>query len=153
MPTPLCLTFVKMPGKYDALTLTRSDGTSELIRCPKQGMIPHEMVHFAVEKTLVAKGFLGRIGKGETLAPMAPTEPSEAIERIVEVLQAEVWSGAQSTEDFIALYERACAVRGHPVVPVDAAVHQALRAELSRLTALWDAVPLRGSLTLVLEAE
>ena len=67
------------------------------------------------------------------------------------MLQAEVWSGPQPAEEFIALYERACEVRGHLVVPINAAIHQAMRTELNRLTALWDAVPLRGTLTLVLE--
>ena len=151
MVSGLQLTFTKLTGKYDALVLVRQDGSLDEIQCPKQGMIPHEMVHFAVERTLAVRGFLGRIAEGSRLAAMELNNGSEAVERIVEALQAEVWSGQQSAEDFIALYERACEVRGHPVVPIDAVIHQTLRAELSRLTALWDAVPLRGSLTLVLE--
>lgn len=44
------LSFHKRAGKYDDLLIERADGTTEAIQCPKQGMIPHDMVHYAVEK-------------------------------------------------------------------------------------------------------
>ena len=83
MATSLRLTFTKLTGKYDALVLVRPDGSSEQIQCPKQGMIPHEMVHFAVEKTLAESGFLGRIAEGERVAAMVTQDVSEAVARIV----------------------------------------------------------------------
>lgn len=145
------LTFTKLSGKYDALTVTRAEGSTEQIRCPKQGMIPHEMVHYAVEQVLAQTGFLGMVGLGQTpSARMAPTDGSEAMERLVEVLQAEVWSGQQAPVDIIALYEQSCAVRGHGPVRIDEATVRALRDEIARLTALWGAVPLMGQLTLLM---
>jgi hypothetical protein len=51
------LTFTKRDGKYDDLTAGRSDGRTTTIQCPKQGIIPHDMVHFAVESTLARRGF------------------------------------------------------------------------------------------------
>ncbi|MEO7149930.1 MAG: hypothetical protein ABIY40_08380 [Rhodanobacteraceae bacterium] len=33
--------------------------------CPKQRIIPHDMVHYAVETTLAKRGFLQRVRDGE----------------------------------------------------------------------------------------
>ncbi|PPU04588.1 hypothetical protein XacyCFBP1159_22365 [Xanthomonas arboricola pv. corylina] len=34
---------------------------AESIDCPKQGIIPHDMVHYAVESTLHKRGFICRV--------------------------------------------------------------------------------------------
>ncbi|WP_225883427.1 hypothetical protein [Sphingomonas aliaeris] len=63
------LQFTKRDGKYDALVIERDDGTTESIACPKQGIIPHDMVHYAVESVLHHSGFLSLAGKERTSAP------------------------------------------------------------------------------------
>ena len=55
--------FTKGHGKYDTMDLLRPDGTIESVQCPKQGIIPHDMVHFAIEHSLNARGFLRRVVK------------------------------------------------------------------------------------------
>ena len=43
------LTFAKGTGKYDHLQIERGGLPLEMIQCPKQGIIPHDMIHYAVE--------------------------------------------------------------------------------------------------------
>ena len=55
------LIFTKGSGKYDRLDVLRENAEPERVECPKQGIIPHDMVHYAVEKTLQTRGFFGRV--------------------------------------------------------------------------------------------
>ena len=54
--------FTKGSGKYDEMRVTRH-GASETIACPKQRIIPHDMVHFAVEATLQNEAFCPAFGR------------------------------------------------------------------------------------------
>ncbi len=145
------VTFTKGSGKYDRLLIVRADGSSPPpIDCPKQGIIPHDMVHFAVEQVLAARGFLGSVAMGGD-AGYAPGDASaEAVERLVETIQAEAWSGPAEAQDLIDLYHVACDARGHAAVPVDAGAIAAIRANMAELTARWAAVPVGGTLALTL---
>lgn len=145
------LTFTKRSGKVDDLTITRPDGTRETIRCPKQGIIPHDMVHYAVESVLAARGFLSLVAQGESAAFATTGGPTEkAIERLVETFQAELWGGRVPAGDLIATYEHACGARGHPVVAIAPAEVEAIRERLDLLTQQWARVPIDGALTLSL---
>jgi len=59
------LVFTKGSGKHDRMDLIRDGHIAESIECPKQGIIPHDMVHFAVESVLHKRGFIGRVLEGE----------------------------------------------------------------------------------------
>ena len=48
------LVFTKGAGKFDAMEVVRIGQPSEVVECPKQQIIPHDMVHYAVEHTLNA---------------------------------------------------------------------------------------------------
>ena len=142
------LTFTKRSGKYDDLAIERRDGPPESIRCPKQGILPHDMVHFAVESTLARRGFLSLVADGEAAGFTAGGgDAEESVERLVECLQAEMWGGRVSAEDLLATYELACAARGPPAAPVSAADVENIRARLDDLSARWEALPLNASLT------
>jgi hypothetical protein len=143
------LTFVKRRGKFDDLTIRRDDGTVAAIACPKQGIIPHDMVHYAVEHVLAHRGFLTLVQHGAA-AGFAATggDSEEAIERLVEVFQAELWGGRVAVNDLLASYEHACAARGHKVAPVTAADIAAIRLRLDELTHRWNALAINGALTL-----
>lgn len=146
------LSFHKRAGKYDELRIERADGTSEAIQCPKQGMIPHDMVHYAVEKCVLHQGFLTRVADGEAAGfAMDADDAAEAVERLVETMQAETWSGRIPAAELIAVYEHACGARGHAVLPVSEATIAAIRAEMDALDAQWAAVPVNGALTLSFE--
>jgi hypothetical protein len=145
------LTFTKRDGKYDDLTITRADHSSETIRCPKQGIIPHDMVHYAVESILAHRGFLSLVSGGEAAAfATAGGDSEEANERLVESFQAELWGGRVPAEELLATYEHACDARGHPSVPITSADVDNIRARLDDLTARWAAVPVNGTLALEL---
>ena len=84
------LTFTKGPAKYDWLDIVRGDGSAApRIDCPKQGIIPHDMVHYAVESVLAARGFLGGIAEGAAATYETGDAHAEAVERLVETIQAE----------------------------------------------------------------
>ena len=142
------LTFTKRDGKYDDLTVERPDGAAETIRCPKQGIIPHDMVHYAVESTLAHRGFLGLVAGGDALAfTTAGGETEESIERLVESFQAEMWGGRVPAEDLLASYAIGCDARGHAAAPVTVEDVDKVRASLDELTEQWTAVPVNGSMT------
>src|SRR4051812_44960643 len=103
------------------MRVTRA-GVSETIACPKQGIIPHDMVHFAVECTLEKRGFLSRVREGEPVAFQMAAEPeSDGVERLVEVIQADAWSGSNaSPEDILDLYQVTCLARECPTLPIAA---------------------------------
>ena len=143
------LTFTKRDGKYDDLLIERGHAPAEQIPCPKQGIIPHDMIHYAIESTLVHSGFLTLVADGKTAAFATKGGDSEdAIERLVESFQAEMWGGRVSADDLLATYEHACDALGHASVPVSAEDVEAIRVRLDDLTEQWAAVPLNGSLTL-----
>ena len=145
------LIFTKRDGKYDDLAIERDGRPTETIQCPKQGIIPHDMVHYAIESTLAHRGFLTMVAEGEA-ASFTTTggDAEEAVERLVENFQAEMWGGRVPADELLASYELACDARGHPAAPVSVADVKAIRARLDDLSEKWAAVPLQGSLTVEL---
>lgn len=146
------LVFTKRSGKYDRLEIRREACAPEQLDCPKQGLIPHEMVHYAVEHTLSAHGFLGRVRDGEAAAFRMAAEPvSDGVERLVEVIQGDGWSGGSSpAEDLLELYALTCSARGCAPLPVAAGAIDAIRAAMADLGRQWDALPVGGAMTLTL---
>ena len=143
------LTFTKRAGKYDDLLIERICQAGSSIACPKQGIIPHDMVHYAIEGTLGAQGFLGLIADGRDAAyATRGGAPEEAVERLVEVFQAEMWGGRVPAAELIAVYEHACDAHGHPCIPLSPGDIDAVRCRLDQLSSDWSALSENGSLTL-----
>ena len=144
------LVFTKGAGKFDRMEVVRAGQPSEMIECPKQGIIPHDMVHYAVEHTLDARGFLTRVKDGESAAYDMPAEKqSDGVERLVEVFQGDGWSGgAAPAADLIEMYRVTCHARSCPMLDVDEAAIMAVRAVIADLTKRWQAVPVGGALEL-----
>lgn len=144
------LRFTKGSGKTDLMEVVRADGTVERIDCPKQGIIPHDMVHFAVEDTLHVRGFIGRVAEGEAADfRMAAEAQSDGVERLVEVMQGDGWSGGTTPPaEMIALYRVTCTARECPMLPVSVSDIEAVRARIAELTAAWTDVPVGGTLDL-----
>lgn len=144
------LIFTKGSGKFDRMQVVRGDGAVEAIDCPKQGIIPHDMVHYAVESTLAKRGFLTRVREGARADfRMTPEAESDGVERLVEVIQGDAWSGGGSAAgDIMDLYRVTCIERGCPMLPVDAGDIDAIRARVAELTAQWDALPVGAMLAL-----
>jgi hypothetical protein len=144
------LVFTKGAGKADRLEVLRPGRPPETIECPKQRIIPHDMVHYAVEHSLVVRGFLGLVKAGEAAGFQMATDPeSDSVERLVEVFQGDAWSGATTTPtDLIELYVVACEARACPALPIGAADVEAVRSAIADLTARWATVAVGGQLEL-----
>ena len=143
------LTFTKRAGKYDDLLIERDGHPPEAIVCPKQGIVPHDMVHYAVESELAHRGFLSHVADGAAPAfGVTGGAIEEAVERLVETFQAELWGGRVTPADLIATYEHACGARGHVAAPITPDDVAAIRTRLATLGHDWAQVPVNGALTL-----
>lgn len=142
------------PAKYDRLDMVTGAGSLAPIDCAKQGIIPHDMVHYAVESEIAARGFLklaADIGDSGVRVGI-DDDHARTIERLVETFQAEAWDAKPvSDQDFIALYRVTCEARGDTPLDLDPAALAAIRARIADLTALWGAVPNGGTLVLTLD--
>lgn len=145
--------FEKRPGKYDAMIVDRGRGLEE-IACPKQAVIPHDMFHCAVEKVLHKRGFIHRYAEGEGVGfRMTPEAESEAVERLVETMQADSWSQWSSApEEVIAMFKTTCEARGDQLFELTPDDIIKLREEIRALQNEWTAVPDYGRLTVILKA-
>jgi hypothetical protein len=144
------LVFTKGASKFDRMEVVRDGQPLEVVDCPKQGIIPHDMVHYAVEHTLGARGFLTRVKDGEAAAFQMQSEAqSDAVERLVEVFQGDAWSGGQSpASDLIEMYRVTCHARACPMLHVDEGAIAEVRAVIAGLSEQWAAVPVGGVLEL-----
>jgi hypothetical protein len=146
------IVFTKGSGKYDSMEVFRQGRNPERVECPKQRIIPHDMVHYAVEHSLQTRGFLGRVKEGEAAGfEMKSETQSDSVERLVEVFQGDEWSGGTSSgADVIDMYRVTCLARGCPALAIDEAAIQAVRSTIASLSARWQAVPIGGTLRLEL---
>lgn len=143
------ITFTKGSGKYDQMRVVRG-GIVETIDCPKQRIIPHDMVHYAVEYTLHKRGFLGRVRDGEPANfQMGPEPQSDGVERLVEVFQGDAWSGGNATpHDMLELYRVTCVARECPTLPVEAEDIVLVRDKIRELDSRWQALAIGESMSL-----
>ena len=82
---------------------------------------------------------------------MHPEAHSDAVERLVEVFQADAWSGgASGAQDMIDMYRVSCMARDCPVLPIDANAIDAVRLAITELSERWQATPIGGTLELEL---
>jgi hypothetical protein len=143
------LTFTKRDAKRDDLVIEREGFEPEKISNPKQRIIPHDMVHYGVESVLSHRGFLSLVAEGQGAGfATAGGESEDAVERLVEAFQAEMWGGRVPAAELLDTYRLGCEARGHGAVPVSAEDVEAVRIRLDDLTAEWSAVPVGGSMTL-----
>lgn len=144
------LVFTKGAGKHDDLLIEREDLPPRSIACPKQGIIPHDMVHHAVESVIAHRGFWTMVADGQEagFAMDGAGDSEESVERLVETFQAEMWGGRVPVADFLATYAHACDARGHAAMPVSPDDVAAIRERLDMLTVEWAGVPVGGALTL-----
>lgn len=146
--------------KLDRLGYVREDGS--LIAClmPRQGILPHDLIHFVVESELQLKdGFTRLIAQGADAAlatqlshglaeKMAGTEAIQ-VEAIVEALQTQLWAGQFSPEDFAEGVRTACLARDQPTFYFGGAhIPACLFEKAGELNTQWAALPYYGSLTL-----
>jgi len=155
------ITFTK-GQREDWIAVTRDDGSRAETRFPHKGPVPHDAVHLFVEAGLgLTKGFWGLIATGrhpEELAELAKAAghasakragvPDASIvellqaERLVEVFEADLWSGSQSGEGaLIELGQTACSY-SHVPLPVrpDGSV-ATIQMAIANFAHSWGSVP------------
>jgi hypothetical protein len=145
--------------KLDRLRCIRRDGSETFTAMPRQGILPHDLVHYVVESGLVwAHGFLGMIAAGADIGwTMQQThDPANAVladqaihaEAVVESLQAQLWSGAFDEALFLDGVRSACEVRGRGLPVLPDGIGQTLFEQALALNARWQQVPFHGMLEL-----
>lgn len=150
--------------KYDQLRCVRRDGSVSSTMMPRQGVLPHDLIHYVVETVLDYRhGFLGMVGAGAEISfameqshavvPAGLADQASHAESLVESLQAQLWSGSFDQAMFDAGLESACAMRGCavPVLPQSgggAALYEAVLA----LSQRWQALPFYATLELDMPA-
>jgi len=145
--------------KLDRLRCIRRDGSETATSMPRQGILPHDLLHYVVESALGWRhGFLGMIADGadigwtmqQTHDPANRDIADQAIhaEAVVESLQAQLWSGAFDEASFLDGLRDACQARGHSVPILATGAGAALFEQASALNARWQQVPFHGALAL-----
>lgn len=108
--------------KYDVLRFVRNNGSCTDTVMPRQGILPHDLLHYVVESALPLRhGFLSLLARGadaqfvmEAVHDAANKDvATEAVqaEAIVEGLQAQLWSGTFDEAAFLAGAASACTAR------------------------------------------
>jgi hypothetical protein len=149
--------------KYDQLYCLRRDGSETSTRMPRQGVLPHDLIHYVVESALrYDQGFLGIVAKGSDIS-FAMEQAHDATdtnlanqaiyaEALVESLQAQLWSGAFDEEQFQEGLGSACASRSKPAPDLSHVnVRRDLYERVIELGERWHQVPYHGTLELEME--
>ena len=150
--------------RYDTLRCVRSDGSQTSAQMPRQGVLPHDLIHYVVERTLrLENGFLGLVARGADISFAMETahgtssssvgDQAPQVEALVESLQAQIWAGCFDEAQFREGVEGACAMRGRPVPDLSSLADGPVRLydEVIRLGQQWAQVPYYGEMTLQLE--
>jgi len=150
--------------KYDQLRCVRRDGTVTTTMMPRQGVLPHDLIHYVVETTLdYQHGFLGMVAAGAEISfameqshgalQAGLADQASQAESLVESLQAQLWSGSFDQAMFDAGLESACAMRGCAVPALQqAGGGAALCDAVLALSQRWQALPFYATLELDMPA-
>ena len=148
--------------KFDGLEMQRHDGSRCRLLMPRQGILPHDLLHVLVEALPdLRHGFLDQVALGAEPAftmQQVHTRPADRsaaaagawqVEAVVEALQTQLWAGAFDAEAFAEGVRLACEARGIPLPSADAHRYGAgLHAQALALLGDWQALPSGGTLHL-----
>ena len=151
------ITFTK-GQREDWITIVRDDASRAETPFPHKGPVPHDAVHLFVEAGLrLDHGFWGLIARGlhpEALAELAKAAghasanrarlPDASIvellqaERLVEVFEADLWSGANGDEDaLLDLGRTACSYSHVPMPDVPSGTVAHIRTAITQFAKDW----------------
>jgi len=132
------------------MEVVRANDSLERIDCPKQRLIPHDMVRYVVESTRAKRGFVTRLRDGARAGMrMRGEAESDGVERLVEVIQGDAWSdGSSDAAEMLDLCRVTCEARGCPMLDVTADDLDAIRARMAELMVQWEALAIGQSLAL-----
>jgi hypothetical protein len=158
--------------KLDRLSFVRNDGTQCEIEMPRQGVLPHDLVHYVVESLFgLQGGFLSLIARGadarfvmdaiDAINDMdTPSDPkiqnielaAVQAEAMVEAMQTQLWGGSFDYASFVYGAQMAAQARNieAPVAPIPALAQKAYDAAIA-LNLRWAAVKPYTNLELAFE--
>lgn len=146
--------------KYDQLRCIRLDGSETGTTMPRQGILPHDLIHYVVETALgYDHGFLGLVARGadigfamevsHDIGNATASDQATHAEAIVESLQAQLWSGSFDAAMFEAGLEGACAMRSRAAPALGGIdVRTQLYGAVIALAERWQALPFHASMEL-----
>lgn len=152
----------------DWLRVVHIDGRVEESTFPKKGFIPHDAVHLFAERALrMRRGFWGHVADGhgiESIQPLAKNAghasakrsdvPHPSImellqaERLVECLEAALWSGTFDYALFRANLQAGCELSHVPLPSVDEPTLADLHSQILQFAADWQALAVGQSVIL-----
>lgn len=133
----------------DTLTCARLDGSTTTGAMPRQGILPHDALHFVVESSLGWRdAFFGQIERGESIQELtrrlhqlsgtgARLTQALQSEALVECLGAEQWGGAADPSEFVTRLLTTCRRRGVPPPDVTAGELDGVRSALREFGSAW----------------
>jgi hypothetical protein len=145
----------------DYIAVVRGDGSRVETSFPHKGPVPHDAVHWFVERGLgLQHGFWGMIAAGahpEDLLEIAKAAghasakravvPDASIveliqaERLVECFEAELWSGGSDDAGLLAMAEAGCEASHVPLPAMTPSALGGAREALGAFAADWIAAP------------
>lgn len=145
---------------YDVLRFVRNNGSCTDTLMPRQGILPHDLLHYVVESALPLRhGLLSLVARGADVEqvmaaahdPANGTAELEAVqaEAIVAGLQAQLWQGDFDEETFLDSAAQACHARDKApfdFTPFD--VRSCLYERALALHRQWCAAPWFSTLSL-----
>lgn len=146
----MIIIFTKGDAKYSYLKCIRDDQTITETMMPEQGIMPHDMLHYIVEKQLAFEhAFYGQLKAGADIdfklkhnqlsqehTDIDQTESRQS-ECIVEALQSVLCSGNFDYDSFTYRAKRACEFRGIPMPNVNKSAFLFILNECYQLNQKW----------------
>jgi len=139
--------------KYDVLRFVRNNGSCTDALMPRQGILPHDLVHYVVESALPLRhGFLSLLARGaDAHETDNPHVEAVQVEAIVEGLQTQLWAGAFNEQAFLDGAAAACTARNKPPFDFSQLALDLKTALYDRALALhqqWHSAPYYSTLSL-----
>jgi len=151
MSSTIRLTFTKLLGKYDKFVV-EGNGRRLSIDCPKQRILPHDLIHYAIEKVMGLRGFVRLVSEGRPEAELRHADYDALLgEALVETMQAEMWSGTPPDDAaFIEMLSITMDARKQKLRPLPPNILGKIRAEIQTLTDAWNQIAPHQTLALEL---
>ena len=152
----------------DRIAVRREDGSNASFGLPHKGPVPHDVVHYFVERALgQGDGFWGKVAAGidpEQIGAMAKAaghasakrvrEPDPGfveivrIERLVEAFEADLWCGGEGHDGVRDMAAAGCAQSLVAPLDLDGSLIDRVREEIAVFARRWGALTPGGSMQL-----
>ena len=141
------IVFKKTSLKNDNVEYVDSTKCIAQIQNPKQGILPHDLIHAIVESSLNIRGFTDLIFAGEKPEyAMAADGEAWLSESMVEAIQGMLWSGNLNHAQFNDWIKTICEQRKISAIIVNEAQFMHLSQKLIDASKQWVSTPVGGSL-------